>query len=66
MTRDHAQAYTPSHDPYAAHRCECGHLVYADDVIGMQCRWFREGGCRCVNHRPKGGVSDAAQNTDAS
>jgi hypothetical protein len=43
-TRPHAPEYE-SHDPYAAHRCACGHLVYADDSPGGPCRF-----CPCQSH----------------
>ena len=33
------------HDDYAAQRCECGHLVYADDGAGDSCRF-----CACLAH----------------
>jgi hypothetical protein len=65
MTRDQAQASTPAEDPYAAHRCLCGHLVYSDDMPGQPCRWGGIEGrreCRggpCLNHRPSE-VPDAA------
>jgi len=42
---------TPSYDPYAASRCGCRHLVYADDRPGGECRWPL---CNCADHRPKG------------
>jgi len=35
------------HDDYAAHRCECGHIVYADEQPGCRYRF-----CSCANHRP--------------
>jgi len=38
-----------SYDAYAEHRCVCKHLVYADDVLGENCRW-----CDCTDHRPRG------------
>jgi hypothetical protein len=37
------------HDDYAAHRCSCKHLVYADQVPGGSCRF-----CSCASHRPAG------------
>jgi hypothetical protein len=38
-----------SYDPYAAHRCSCGHLQYADQKPGDKCRF-----CDCSDHRPAG------------
>jgi hypothetical protein len=35
------------HDDYAWARCECDHIVYADDTPGGRCR-----ACSCDNHRP--------------
>jgi len=37
------------HDAYAARRCECGHLQYADETPGGSCR-FRP----CTDHRAAG------------
>ena len=34
------------HDEYAAHRCKCDHLLYADDTPGGNCRF-----CPCTDHR---------------
>jgi len=34
------------HDDYAAFRCACGHLIYADDTPGGNCRF-----CECTDHR---------------
>ena len=62
MTRQHASRYQAPADPYAAHRCACKHLVYADDVIGNPCRFFAEG-CPCMDHRPKEVTTDG--NADA-
>lgn len=56
MTREHTQGYTLPTDPYAAHRCGCGHIVYADDQPGERCRWNYVGaGCGCTDHRVAGG-----------
>lgn len=53
--RPHAPGYE-SQDPYAAHRCACGHLVYRDDLRGGPCRF-----CECQAHgtdRPLEKASD--------
>lgn len=36
-------------DDYAASRCGCKHLVYADEQRGGSCRF-----CSCADHRPGG------------
>jgi hypothetical protein len=62
MTRQHASRYQAPADPYAAARCGCGHIFYADDQLGRPCRFFAEG-CPCMSHRPAqqaGGDDDAA------
>lgn len=41
--------YAKPADPYADHRCPCGHLVYADEPDHTQCRF-----CSCLDHaRPQ-------------
>lgn len=64
MTRDHAPAYTPAEDPYAAWRCACDHIFYPDDSLGKPCRWDL---CECTDHKPRealviepGEISDAS------
>jgi hypothetical protein len=37
------------YDGYAACRCSCGHLQYADEKPGGKCRF-----CACADHRPRG------------
>lgn len=38
-----------SRDDYAEHRCQCKHIVYADDTPGDACRF-----CDCTDHRAPG------------
>lgn len=53
MTRQHSAGYTPAHDPYAAHRCGCNHLVYPGLASGSTgCPWAHLG-CTCTDHKPK-------------
>ena len=49
----------PRHDDYAVHRCECGHLVYADETPGGRCRF-----CECGNHRPPHRLQQADPDND--
>ena len=58
MTREHAQTYAKAPDRYAAARCECRHLVYADDTPGDSCRFGLEGLCDCADHRPAVSVEE--------
>jgi len=39
----------PRHDDYAAWRCLCQHIVYANQEPGGSCEW-----CACTDHRPPG------------
>ena len=39
----------PRHDDYAAHRCGCGHICYANQQPGDSCLV-----CPCADHRPAG------------
>jgi hypothetical protein len=50
MTRIDAPTYVKPADPYAFARCECDHLVYADDVPGDPCRFTAVGLCGCSIH----------------
>jgi hypothetical protein len=62
MTRQHASSYAKPADLYAAHRCECGHIVYRGQKSGDPCL-FHGDGCPCTDHRCKevsnDGVADA-------
>ena len=37
------------YDDYAEHRCECGHLQYANQEPGGNCQF-----CACSDHRARG------------
>lgn len=52
-----------SYDLYAAHRCACKHLIYADETPGGSCRF-----CECTSHTPGGAGSVPAppESTDAA
>ena len=39
----------PRPDDYAAHRCLCGHLQYANQEPGETCQF-----CACADHRARG------------
>lgn len=43
-------------DDYAAHRCQCGHLLYANQQPGSKCLF-----CSCADHRPRVTESEAGQ-----
>ncbi|MCW2918540.1 MAG: hypothetical protein JWN52_6608 [Actinomycetia bacterium] len=58
MARNQASTYAKPADLYAAHRCDCNHIVYEDDQPGGRCRWQYVGaGCECTDHRVAGGES---------
>jgi hypothetical protein len=49
---------TRSVDDYAAHRCRCRHLVYANQKPGDPCLAavvYDPPRCNCTDHKPKAG-----------